>query len=112
MPQATLKPFIDLLATVRYLVVKQFTLLMKLGSAYRGLHFNDRTSSKDSLQKFNFELQAGFGYQITDTARFVALYQQLFSSKHRELTLNRTNGIILHHIPSQLGGLLGVEVGF
>lgn len=112
MPQATLKPFIDLLATVRYSIVEKFSILMKLGAAYRELHFNDRTSTGDSLKKFNFELQAGFGYQITEAARFVVLYQQLFCSEHGKLTLNHTNGVMLHQIPSQLGGLLGIELGF
>ncbi|MCX6989653.1 MAG: hypothetical protein NTX49_01090 [Chlamydiae bacterium] len=111
-PQAILSPFIDLLAVARWNFVSKWHLLVKGGIAYRELQFTDRTSSHDSLRRINGELQAGIGYQLTKHARLVGLYQGIYSESSLGITLSANDDVLMHHIPMQQAGLLGVEFSF
>jgi hypothetical protein len=111
-PQATLKPLLDLLATVRWSFVGKWSLLIKGGVAYRQMQWIDRTSSEDSLKKFNGEFQGGFGYQLTKHARLVGLYQGIYSNNNVSCSLDSQLGVKMHHIPTQQAGLFGIEYQF
>jgi|GEM_PF-3155512 len=111
-PQAILSPFIDLLAVARWNFVSKWNLIIKGGIAYRELQFTDRTSSHDSLRRVNGELQAGIGFQLTKHARLVGLYQGIYSDSGLGTTLAPNNDVLMHHIPTQQAGLLGVEFSF
>jgi hypothetical protein len=111
-PEAYLTPLIDALAVIRWNFVKNYSLIMKGGLAYRQLQLTDRYSSKDMIQYVYGEFQGGFGYQLTKHARIVALYQGIFSKNSLGLTLNSNNDFIVNHIPTQQAGLFGVEYHF
>ena len=111
-PQAILSPFIDLLAVIRWNFINKWNLLLKGGIVYRELQFTDRTSSHDSLRRVNGELQTGLGFQLTKHARLVGLYQGIYSRSTLGLTLDSNNDVLMHHIPTQQAGLLGVEYSF
>jgi hypothetical protein len=111
-PQVTLKPFLDLLLAVRWDMGKDFSLFAKGGIAYRELHFKDRNSSKDSIQKVNGEFQAGIGYEISSHARLVAFYQGIYSENHVGLSLSSSGNVRMAHIPTQQAGFLGIEYTF
>jgi predicted porin len=82
---------------------------LKGGVAYRQLELNDRTSSRDHLKKWNGELQAGLGYQLTQHGRLVAYYQRIFSESTAGIKLTTDDEITISQIPTQQGGFIGVE---
>ena len=108
-PQAILKPFLDLLGVVRWNFIDRWLFLVKGGVAYRQMQLTDRTSSQDSLYKFNGEFQGGLGYQLTKNVRVVGLYQGIYSSSKVGGSVKPNGDMLIHHIPTQQAGLLGVE---
>ena len=109
--QSTLKPLLDLLATVKAQFSPRYPLfaIVKGGIAYRQLQLNDRTSSADNLRKANGELQAGLGYSITDHILLTALYQGIYSSNNAGVAINSVGDTTISRIPTQQAGFLGKE---
>ena len=79
--QSTLKPFVDLLITVKGRLSMAYPLfgILKGGIAYRQLQLNDRTSSQDGLRKVDGELQLGLGYNVTNHVMLSAFYQGIYA---------------------------------
>ncbi len=109
LPQVTIKPMLDLLATFSWQPTEDSPLsgLIKPGIAYRRLQVNDRTTFND-LAEVAFELQAGLGMRISDRASLSLNYQGIFA-RNTTYSINTTNftGHIAH-IQKQNGLLLGL----
>lgn len=111
--QATSKPFIDLLATIKMDVPnKPIFVLLKGGVAFRQLQLEGRTSSSDSLSKANGEFQGGLGWQMTKNVAFLAMYQGIYSTNNAGVRLNSVSDTTISNIPTQQAGLLGIEYTF
>lgn len=113
-PQASVKPIIDALATLRgnFGPTLPFDYRLKGGIAYRQLQFENRTSSKDTLSKVNGEFQAGLGYNLTPNLALTAMYQGIYSSNNAKMRQDVLGDLIITRIPTQQAGLLGVEYSF
>jgi len=114
-PQATLKPLVDLLFTVKGQIQpdKPLFYLLKGGIAYRQLQLNDRTSTLgDSLSNVTGELQAGLGIHITEHVLANAFYQGIYSNSNTGVYLDSAGNTPISHIPTQQAGFLGVEYSF
>lgn len=114
-PQATLKPLLDLLFTVKgqIQVDKPFYYLLKGGIAYRQLQLEDRTSPYgDGLSKVAGEFQAGVGMNINDHVQLNVFYQGIYSNKNAGVYLDTAGNTPIAHIPTQQGGFLGIEYSF
>ena len=73
--QSTMKPMLDLLATVKFnLLGSPFFAQLKGGAIYRQWQFDGRNSILN-LSKINAEVQAGFGYSIGQYGSLSLLYQ-------------------------------------
>jgi hypothetical protein len=109
--QASLKPFIDFLASGKCRLIDSYPLyiFLKGGFAFRQLQLEERTSSRDQLNRVNGEIQAGFNYQLTSHGRISVSYQAIISSGSSGIKLSSSNDILLNHIPTQQGALFGVE---
>ena len=112
--QTALKPMIDLLVTVKTSTWSKYPIygLLKGGIAYRQLHFVDRTSSNDYLNKINGEFQGGLGYQITEHAALTAFYQGIYSKHNTNVQYDIQEDLTISNIPTQQAGFLGVEYTF
>lgn len=112
--QASLKPMIDALLTVKGNFNSTLPLgyRLKAGVAYRQLRFENRNSARDTLNKINGELQAGLGYNLTPNLALTAMYQGVYASSRTKLQPDATGDLLLSHIPSQQAGLLGLEYSF
>jgi hypothetical protein len=110
LPQVTVKPMLDLLASVSCQPVESipFFGLIKPGIAYRRLQINDRVTFND-LSEVVFELQAGLGMRISDRASLSINYQGIFDN-NTTYTINTTTltGHI-SNIPMQNGLLLSLS---
>jgi hypothetical protein len=109
--QATLKPFLDLLVTVKAHLLEDHPLfgILKGGIAYRQLQLVDRSSAQGDLQRVNGEVQAGLGYNITDHAMLTAFYQGIYAGGSAGVGLNAAGDVTLSRIPTQQAGFLGLE---
>lgn len=115
LPQATLKPFLDLLLTVKgpFYSDNPFYYILKGGIAYRQLQLEDRTSTYgDALNKVAGEFQAGLGVNITEHVSFNAFYQGIYSNNNAGVYLDSAGNTPIANIPTQQGGFLGVEYSF
>lgn len=112
--QATSKPFVDLLATIKMQIEqnKPLFLLVKGGVAFRQFQLEDRTSSSDSLTKANGEFQGGLGLQMTEHVSLLVMYQGIYENNTAGVKLNSVNDTTISHIPTQQAGLFGVEYSF
>lgn len=112
--QSTLKPLVDVLFTVKAQIWESQPLfyLLKGGVAYRQLTLNDRSSSRDSLNKINPEIQMGLGFNVTERVVITALYQGIYSHDNAGIKLNHVGDVTLSHIPTEQAGLLGIEYSF
>lgn len=108
-PQATLKMFPDFLFVMRFDFYKDLFLLFKGGFAYRQFILTDRISTQDSLHRINGEFQAGFGYQLSDQVRLIALYQGIYSMGGADLRFTSSNDVLLGQIPTQQAGWIGID---
>ncbi|MCX7116323.1 MAG: hypothetical protein NTW94_00105 [Legionellales bacterium] len=110
LPQVTVKPMLDLLATASWQPVESIPVfgLIKPGIAYRRMQVNDRVTFND-LSEVAFELQAGLGVHISDRASLSLNYQGIFGG-NTTYTLNTTafTGHI-SNIPMQNGLLLSLS---
>jgi hypothetical protein len=109
--QSTLKPLLDLLVTVNVPLLSNYPIIgiIKGGIAYRQLQLVGATSSKDTLQKVNAELQAGLGYNLTSNAMISAFYQGIYAGSNANLGIDSTGSITIGRIPTQQAGFLGIE---
>lgn len=108
--QTTIKPMIDLLATVKKILgTSSFFLEGKAGAAYRRWQFNNLSTIGD-LSQFAPELQVGMGYQINLHVSMSLLYQGIYG-RTPNLVVNTTTGVgSVSQIPSQNGLLLSLSM--
>ncbi|MFI4962581.1 MAG: hypothetical protein ACHP6H_01845 [Legionellales bacterium] len=110
LPQVTVKPMLDLLATASWQPSARIPVfgLVKPGIAYRRLQVNDRVTFND-LSQVAFEIQAGLGVHISDRATLSVSYQGIFDGS-TSYTINTTafTGNI-SNIPAQNGVLLSLS---
>lgn len=116
-PQATLKPLLDLLFTVKSQIPlnmnKPVYYILKGGIAYRQLQLEDRTSTYgDGLSNVTGELQAGLGMNVTEHVLLNAFYQGIYSNSNAGVSLDSAGNTPISHIPTQQAGFLGVEYSF
>ena len=109
--QATLKPFVDFLASVKCRILSSHPLFVfvKGGFAFRQLQLENRSSSSDHINRINGEIQGGFSYQLTPHGRISISYQGIISNSRSGIKLSENNDILLRHIPTQQGALIGIE---
>lgn len=107
--RSTLRPMIDLLLTAHANPVDESLLFTQIkgGLAYRywrvdSILFNNKS-------EFAGELQAGFGYPLTEISNLNLLYQGIFGGNPR-LYLNPAYLGSIANIPIQHGFLLGLSV--
>lgn len=115
LPQATLKPLLDLLFTVKGSILpdRPFYYMLKGGIAYRQLQLDDRTSTYGvGLSNVAGEFQAGFGVNITKHVLLNAFYQGIYSNNNAGVYINNEGNTPISHIPTQQAGFLGVEYSF
>ncbi|ETO93296.1 hypothetical protein [Legionella oakridgensis] len=109
--QTTVKPMLDLLATVKtasFGTTPVFGVL-KGGIAYRHWQFNDRDSINDK-SLIAGELQAGLGYAISERTSLSLSYQGIYGG-NPDFRYNADNAIArVSNIPMQNGVLLGLTV--
>lgn len=112
--QAILKPMVDALVTVKghFRPMSPFSYVFKGGIAYRQLQFEDRTSSRDTLNKVNGEFQAGLGYSVTNQVTLTALYQGIYNTNQADVQPNSVGDLTISNIPTQQAGFLGIEYVF
>lgn len=110
--QSTLKPVLDLLVTVKgqFKPDSAWYYFVKGGVAYRQLQLDDRTSSQDTLDRLNAELQAGLGYKLTNQMRITVFYQGIYGGPDAGVGLDSGQNITLARIPTQQAGFLGLEI--
>ena len=109
-PQVTIKPMLDLLAIASWQPVENTPVfgLIKPGIAYRRMQVNDRVTF-DDLSEVVFELQAGLGDRISDTANLSLNYQGIFE-QNTNYTINITTFTgHISNIPIQNGLLLSLS---
>lgn len=108
---AKMKPMLDILISANILPWSNpFMMWLKGGIAYRELQL-DRDSVPD-LSQFSPEIQVGFGYQINQQAAIKLGYQYIFGKKSI-LTVNPlAEEGVLHNIPMQQAGMIGVSFNF
>ena len=108
--QITIKPMLDLLATVTWQPVESSPVfgIVKPGIAYRRLQLNNTVTFND-LSEIAFEIQAGLGAHISDRATLSLNYQGVLE-RNTTYTINTTN-ITGHisNIPTQNGLLLSLS---
>ena len=109
LPQVTIKPMLDLLATAAWQPVERMPVfgIIKPGIAYRRLQVNDRVTFND-LSQVSFELQAGLGAHIADRALLSLNYQGVFSGSTRYTLNTSTFTGNISNIPTQNGLLLSL----
>jgi len=115
LPQATLKPLVDLLFTVKgqFTPNKPLFYLLKGGIAYRQLTLADRTSSKDTLSKVNGEFQAGLGWTASKHVMLTAFYQGIYETSNAGVSVDASGeNTFFANIPTQQAGFLGIEYSF
>lgn len=104
--QTTMKPMLDILATVKIAPIDSLLFAqIKGGGVYRYWQFDGRNSVKD-ISKINGEIQAGFGYSIGRLTAISLLYQGIYGSDPN-FTLSATcpSGRV-SALPTQQGVLL------
>ncbi len=109
--QSTMKPMLDLLATVKTtaLGTSPFFIDLKGGIAYRRWQFDDRSSIKD-LSNIAGEIQAGMGFPVSHSATLSLLYQGVYGGNPSfRLTAECPEGYV-STIPIQHGVLLSLSL--
>lgn len=110
---STVRPMVDLLATVHLSLNKADTvfLVLKGGAAYRQLQF-DRDTIPNKAQ-ISPELQVGLGFKISSSAKLIAYYQGIYGGdmgfETHEIDAYSSSGSV-QNIPTQYGGFLSIEM--
>lgn len=103
--QTTLKPIMDLLATLKIKTGKFLFLDTRFGAAYRSWQINDR-ETVNNVNDIRPELEVGLGSKINQRFDLSLLYQTIFSSPY-SFTVDPVEGIAhVNNIPQQSGVLL------
>ncbi len=105
--QTTIKPMLDLLISAKTATLTNIPVfgIAKIGVAYRRLEVNDQETVND-LSEAACEIQAGFGYGISNRASLALLYQGIFNG-NTDFTVNTANNTgHISNIPNQNGVLL------
>jgi hypothetical protein len=108
--QSTIKPLIDLLATVKIKPsTSPFFADMKGGAAYRHWQFDGRNSVRD-ISKIAGEVQVGVGLSVGSFTSLSLLYQRIFGGDPN-FTLNQAcpSGRV-STIPTQQGVMLSFSI--
>jgi hypothetical protein len=109
----TVKPLLDLLATLRIMPVPTSAVFgeLKLGAAYRRMDVLTQQAVNNKSQ-FAFEAQAGLGIPIMKAVTVSLLYQGIFggSVNFQADSASRTGSIA--NIPVQNGVLLSLSAAF
>ena len=110
LPQVTIKPMLDLLATASWQPVERVPVfgIIKPGISYRRLQVNDRITFND-LSSVAFELQAGIGMHISDRASISLNYQGIFDGNTTYTVDTTTYTGQISNIPAQNGLLLSLS---
>jgi hypothetical protein len=110
LPQVTIKPMLDLLATASWQPIENIPVfgLVKPGIAYRRMQVNDRVTFND-LSQVAFELQAGLGARISDRASLALIYQGVFEGNTSYTIDTTTFTGHISNIPTQNGLLLSLS---
>ncbi|WP_019218322.1 hypothetical protein [Legionella tunisiensis] len=110
--EATLKPMLDVLLSLRSETLIDFPLFswVKGGVAYRQMSVDK--AAINSLKGFAPELMAGFGFQINEQTTAHLGYQILFG-QNPTLTVDEAHETaIIRHMPTQQAVLLGFSYVF
>lgn len=109
LPQATIKPELDLLATVFFRPENSLVFGgIKFGPAWRRMQINDRVTFND-LSQIGIEIQAGGGILISPKASLSLNYQLISNGRTNYIINNNNQGIgTITNIPKQNGLLLGI----
>ncbi len=109
--QTTVKPILDLLATVATVPFGKSSIFaqVKGGIAYRSWQFDDRTSI-NFLSNIAGEVQAGLGVALNSNTSLSLLYQGIYGG-NPDFVVNATNETgTINNIPMQNGVLLSLSV--
>lgn len=107
---ATLKPFFDVLATLKTVTDRKhpWGVFLKGGMVYQQLQLENRSSNEDNIQQVMPEFQAGIAYQISTHAKLTAFYQGIYGTS--DVFKFATNqDVLLENIPTQQAGFIGFE---
>ena len=108
LPQITIKPQLDLLATMHY-QPQQFIFMgiLKLGVAWRRMQIDDRNTLND-LSQAGFEAQLGAGCDITPSANLSLNYQFIYNGQANFTYDSQQQIGHISNIPNQNGILLSL----
>lgn len=108
--QFIIKPMVDLLAVVKIALGNTlFSFQVKGGGAYRQWQYEGGNSVND-LNQIGGEVQAGFGYQISQRASLAVLYQGIFGENPNFTVDEVSNTGHVSNISAQNGVLLTLSV--
>ena len=113
--QTTLKPVIDLLATMTAPLFfnESIHYIFKGGIAYRQLDMENATSTRDILNQVAGEFQAGLSFNINPHLIITAFYQGIYANNGAVVSTDaNNNNFYLNHIPTQQTGFFGIEYQF
>ncbi|MFA6303774.1 MAG: hypothetical protein WC627_11685 [Legionella sp.] len=107
----TISPPIDILATLNYHMSPQVFFELKAGGVYLQSMIDDADIA--GINQWNAEVQAGLGFNISDSSRIVFGYQHFFGNtpgiKHLSL---RRGTAQLSNLPSWNAGMITYEKSF
>lgn len=105
----TVKPVVDLLATLRYYIHSPLFIEAKAGAAYIATMIDNADISSES--QWRPEIQLGLGWDLTDHGRIMLGYQRIFGSSDLDLSdVDVLQGsAALDHVPTWQAVLLTFE---
>ena len=108
--QTSVKPMVDLLATIQLFVSNRFFAFAKGGGVYRRWQIDRNTTS--NLSRFDGELQAGLGVLVFEKTKLIVCYQGIYGGglNTRVVGLPNNAKFYVDNIPTQHGLLLGLEL--
>lgn len=111
---ATLKPSFDFLATLKAQLFDTYPVfgILKFGFDYEQVDLNSVSSSQDTVNNVNPELEAGFGYNITPRAMITAFYQGIYSGGNANVGTDINGNPTIGRVPTQNAGFIGIEYSF
>ena len=111
---ATLKPLFDFLADAKYQLSARVPLfsIVKFGFAYRQLNLTGVSSASDLANAVAPELEAGFGYNITQHVMITTFYQGIYADSTAHVGVDSSGGTTINNVPTQQAGFIGLEYSF
>ena len=106
----TIRPMIDFLVTTNTIPLGESLLFTQLkgGLAYR--QWKIAHDLLNNISEFAGEVQAGFGYPLTEAANLTLLYQGVFSGNTRYTFGSYQPNLQVSNIPVQHGMLFGISL--